>query len=186
MRWRHYVPAAALSTVLLLIVTGCGSAGSVSRTEAPTHTERQVERALRSEVEAWKGTPHELGGTTREGIDCSAFVRHVYDDAFDVSLPRSTRQQVRSGTALSPKELRAGDLVLFKTGDKTHHVGFYLDGGQFAHVSSSRGVTVSNLHSDYWQDTFWAARRVLSFAPSSPDSSQAASSAQLSSPSVGW
>lgn len=180
---RQHVSTAILVTALLL--TGCGSTGSASRTETPTHTEHQVERALRSEVETWEGTPHQLGGATRDGIDCSAFVRHVYDDVFDVSLPRSTRQQVHSGTALSQAELRAGDLVLFKTGRKTRHIGFYLADGQFAHVSTNRGVTVSSLHTDYWQDAFWTARRVLSFASSSPDSSQA-TSAQPAAPAVGW
>ncbi len=30
-----------------------------------------------------KGTRHRLGGTSRQGIDCSGFVKAVYKDAFN-------------------------------------------------------------------------------------------------------
>ena len=157
-----------LGFLVLSFITGCGTT-SPSRT---SHTNSQVEHKLRRAVEEWWGTPHEMGGTTRQGADCSGFVMRIYDDLFNVQLPRSTDRQVRAGTPLERAQLDAGDLVLFRTGRKTQHIGIYLQDGEFAHVSSSRGVTISNLETPYWKRSYWTARRVL---PASSSTSPAAS-----------
>jgi cell wall-associated NlpC family hydrolase len=64
------------------------------------------------------------------------------------------------GQAIQRERLRAGDLVFFKTGLFTRHVGMYIDDGDFLHVSSSNGVMVSNLEDLYWKRTYWQARRI--------------------------
>jgi cell wall-associated NlpC family hydrolase len=124
-----------------------------------------VEPILRQEVERWSGTPHVLGGTSAAGLDCSAFVQRVFAEAFDVDLPRTTDDQVEAGRRVNLSELQPGDLVFFQPPTKVNHVGIYLNEGEFAHVSSSAGVTVSELDLPYWRTAYWTSRRVLSDAP---------------------
>ena len=164
---RQIVPTSMgwlLGLLFLGLITGCGTT-SPPRT---SHTSSQVEHKLRQAVEEWWGTPHQMGGTTRQGADCSGFVMRIYDDLFNMQLPRSTDRQVRVGTPLERAQLDAGDLVLFRTGRKTKHVGIYLKDGKFAHVSSSQGVTISSMETPYWQRSYWTARRVLPTSSSTP------------------
>lgn len=106
----------------------------------------------------WAGTRYRLGGTTKAGIDCSAFVQKTMSSAFNVHLPRSTAEQRHSGRAISKSELRAGDLVFFR---KNKHVGVYIGNGKFVHSGSSTGVTVASLSDRYWARTYTQSRRVL-------------------------
>lgn len=174
---------------LLLVATGgCGSSRPAPSTSSPSPSHVRVEGHLRAFVEDWDDTPYRLGGTTKRGADCSGFVMRAYSDLFDIALPRSTRRQVHAGTPIDRRELLAGDLVLFRTGRNTRHVGIYLSGGEFAHVSTSRGVTISRLNTEYWRDAYWTARRVLS--PPEDDqapapASKAPSTDAASSP-FGW
>lgn len=119
--------------------------------------------ALYEEYKKWYGTPYCYGGTTTQGVDCSALVQSVYNDAFGIHVPRTTEQQATIGTFVAKKTLREGDLVLFKTGWRTRHSGIYIEGGNFLHTSSKHGVTVSNLHNPYWRNVYWQARRVLAY-----------------------
>ncbi|MBF0242695.1 MAG: C40 family peptidase, partial [Desulfamplus sp.] len=52
------------------------------------------------------------------------------------------------------------DLLFFKTGIVTRHVGIYIEDGLFLHASSSRGVIISRLSNNYWRDTYWKAKRI--------------------------
>ncbi|WP_283235461.1 NlpC/P60 family protein [Pseudoalteromonas spongiae] len=38
--------------------------------------------ALYPQLHAWRGGPYKLGGTSKTGIDCSAFVETSYIDRF--------------------------------------------------------------------------------------------------------
>lgn len=106
----------------------------------------------------WAGTRYRLGGTSKAGIDCSAFVQTTMSSAFNLRLPRSTAEQRYSGRAISKSELRAGDLVFFR---KNKHVGVYIGNGKFVHSGSSTGVTVASLSDRYWARTYTQSRRVL-------------------------
>ena len=75
-------------------------------------------------------------------------------------MPRSTEHQSKTGQTIQQEQLRAGDLVFFKTGIFTRHVGMYIDMGNFLHVSTRKGVMISNLEDPYWNDTYWKANRV--------------------------
>ncbi len=85
---------------------------------------------------------------------------HVYDELFGITLPRTSAAQADLGYRVSDAELEAGDLVFFKPPSYPHHVGIYLSAGEFVHASSSRGVSVANLHSGYWRRYFWTAKRI--------------------------
>lgn len=116
---------------------------------------------LSAEVAKWDGTPHRMGGTSRQGVDCSGFVQRLYKDLFDVQLPRTTTLQVRSGQPVAQGRLTPGDLVFFKPPYKRNHVGVYLGDERFAHASTSKGVTISSLSDAYWRQSYWTARRYL-------------------------
>ncbi|CDG20940.1 Lipoprotein spr [Xenorhabdus poinarii G6] len=110
----------------------------------------------------WKGVAYRLGGNTKRGIDCSAFVQRTFHDQFGVALPRSTIDQQNIGQTVSRTKLQAGDLVLFKTGRHMRHIGIYIGNNQFVHASTSNGVIVSKLTDTYWSKRYYGARRVLS------------------------
>lgn len=128
-------------------------------------TERKIQpqqsnasQKVLSAYRQWAGTRYRLGGTTKAGIDCSAFVKATMSTAFNVNLPRSTAEQRHVGRAISKSELRPGDLVFFR---KNNHVGVYVGGGKFVHAGSSTGVTIASLSDRYWARTYTQSRRVM-------------------------
>ena len=106
----------------------------------------------------WAGTRYRMGGTTRRGIDCSAFMQETFAAAFGMSLPRSTREQRYLGRQIQKHQLQQGDLVFFRG---NNHVGVYMGNNKFMHASSSQGVTISSLDESYWSRTYTQSRRIL-------------------------
>ncbi|MGQ0285903.1 NlpC/P60 family protein [Pasteurellaceae bacterium 22721_9_1] len=106
----------------------------------------------------WAGTRYRLGGTGSRGIDCSALMQEVFEQAYGISLPRSTSEQKSVGRQINKHQLKEGDLVFFRG---NRHVGVYLGNGRFMHASSSQGVTISYLSENYWARTYTQARRIL-------------------------
>ncbi|MCT8467751.1 C40 family peptidase [Chromohalobacter canadensis] len=121
----------------------------------------RIREALLSEHRRWVGTPYRLGGTTQRGIDCSALMQHVYSDAFNLSLPRTTEQQIQEGKRVQRSDLEAGDLVFFRSPGPYNHVGVYVDDGYFLHASTSQGVKLSRLDNVYWNRHYWQSRRPM-------------------------
>lgn len=157
----------SLGVFLLLgvLFAGCASSGTTSQTAPMTNrtwTGTEAESRLQAAAERWEGVPHQLGGTTPRGVDCSGLVQSVFANEFHHSLPRTTDEQVHAGTKISRSRLRPGDLVFFRPGWKKRHVGIYMSEGTFLHASSSDGVRVSSLNRSYWNEHWWQARRVLS------------------------
>ena len=120
----------------------------------------RIENTLREAGPDWIGIPYRWGGTTRRGIDCSAFVRQYVRQTLGVELPRTTATQRYEGVHIDRDQLLPGDLVFFRRRG-TRHVGVYLSDGEFIHASSSRGVTISNLSSSYWNRHYWMSRRIV-------------------------
>ena len=185
-------PRGPVSSLLLLclgalLLVGCGSsAETTTRTTAPADRSwraSEAESRLRTAASRWDGTPHQLGGTSPRGVDCSGLVQSVFASEFSVRVPRTTEEQAQVGRSVSRARLQPGDLLFFRPGWKKRHVGIYLSDGEFLHASESEGVTVSDLRRSYWQEHWWQARRLL---PVSPDSSQAPPARTSSSSSVGW
>ncbi len=126
-----------------------------------TYKNINISDALLSHYKEWEGVRYKYGGNTKNGIDCSFFVKDSFI-SLNKKLPRTTYFQAKSGIPISKNELRLGDLVFFITSKKgTRHVGIYLDDGDFMHVSTSRGVMISSLENPYWKRHYWKAKRVL-------------------------
>ncbi len=109
------------------------------------------------------GVPYRMGGHGfEEGVDCSAFVRIVYQDSLGLRLPRAAREQAEQTTPIDMSELQPGDLVFFNTLNRPYsHVGIYVGGGRFIHSPrSGAAVRVEEMGKPYWQTRFEGARRV--------------------------
>jgi cell wall-associated NlpC family hydrolase len=133
-----------------------------SQAAQPHFNDAEIEKRLRQEYRKWKGMRHHLGGNGGRGIDCSGFVRVVYEDVFNIELPRTTKAQVNQGRPIPFKNLQAGDLVFFQPPSYPRHVGIYIGGSEFVHASKSKGVTLSKIDETYWGRYYWTARRILS------------------------
>ena len=112
-------------------------------------------------VKTFLGVPYRLGGSTLKGIDCSAFVKKIYE-IFNVDLPRTAREQFRIGKQVEKDELEEGDLVFFKTRRANNaHVGIYIGGNKFVHASSrNREVKIDQLDLPYFNQRFLRGVRV--------------------------
>jgi peptidoglycan endopeptidase LytE len=111
-------------------------------------------------VRSYEGVPYKLGGNSLRGIDCSAFTKKVYG-IFSVDLPRTAREQLQSGKRVGRDDLDVGDLVFFKTRRTRIHVGIFLGGSEFFHLSSrNRAGKVDNLESSYFSSRFISGVRL--------------------------
>ena len=121
----------------------------------------QVESTeLLKAADSWYGTRYQMGGTTKSGIDCSAFVQAVYLAAFGMMVPRTAYEQYKAANHISAVDMKEGDLVFFNTTGGVSHVGIYLRNNKFIHASSSRGVTVSDLFDPYYLKRFLGIGRI--------------------------
>ncbi len=111
----------------------------------------------------YMNTPYLWGGTSKRGIDCSAFVQTVYYQALGIELPRTSLEQSSIGDPVDKADLKFGDLVFFDTMHKGRvtHVGMYLGNGYFAQSGSRTGVAVASLEDEFYTRTFLKARRVI-------------------------
>lgn len=157
-------------SVFMVLLSACASAPhhgpvnparNVSDARVDISGSDTIGQVLNQQYKDWRHVKHTMGGTSRKGVDCSGLVYQTYRTKFGVAMPRSTEQQSKMGQAVKKGQLKAGDLVFFKTGVFTRHVGMYIDEGNFLHVSSSKGVMISNLDERYWKRAYWKARRVL-------------------------
>ncbi len=109
------------------------------------------------------GVPYKRGGTDEAtGLDCSAFVRKVFDQTIGLVLPRRSADQSKVGTPVEKTELKPGDLVFFNTLRRSFsHVGIYIGDSKFVHSPRAGGaVRVEDMRVAYWQKRYNGARRV--------------------------
>ena len=109
------------------------------------------------------GVPYRFGGNDKEsGVDCSGFVRAVYEQSVGLLLPRRSAEQADATETIDRSELKPGDLVFFNTMKRTFsHVGIYLGDGKFIHAPRTGAhVRVEDMRVAYWNARFNGARRV--------------------------
>lgn len=109
------------------------------------------------------GVPYKRGGNSFEqGLDCSGFVRLIYEQTVGMVLPRRAAEQAAATQPIDKAELQPGDLVFFNTLKSAFsHVGIYVGDNKFIHSPRSGGVIrVEDMRVNYWQQRFDGARRV--------------------------
>jgi len=116
---------------------------------------------LEKRIEEFLGIPYLWGGNTKEGMDCSAFVKHVYI-IYDVDLPRTATLQSKLGIKIPKYALLPGDLVFFGDTEKDSvtHVGIYMGGNKFANATTSHGIKYSDLGEPYFISKYLFAKRI--------------------------
>ena len=138
------------------------SSALVSSRPSPVRLGRtEIAALIRSQYKVWRGTRYRMGGNGRGGFDCSGFSQYVFAQLFNVRLPRTTSGQVVMGRKIKQSQLQPGDLIFFRPRSYPRHVGVYLGNGEFVHASSSKGITLSHMGSEYWRDAYWTSRRVI-------------------------
>ncbi len=102
------------------------------------------------------------GNTPQSGLDCSGFVRYVFNDTFGFLLPRKSAQMSKVGLEIGKEELRPGDLVFFNTMRHAFsHVGIYVGDNKFIHApSKGKAIRVDDMTKVYWVKRYNGARRV--------------------------
>ncbi|MDR0418930.1 MAG: C40 family peptidase [Prevotellaceae bacterium] len=171
MRGFSHIILYPLSLLLLLIGSACASSRYTSATNAKFYEEYSKKlgvefkgnenKAIIKESAQWLGVKYKYGGVNKRGVDCSAFIGHVYKEAVGITLPRTSSVIAKSLNTVSKKNLQCGDIIFFTNKEKrVSHVGMYLADDKFIHASSSRGVVVDRLSTPYWTRYYAGSGRV--------------------------
>jgi cell wall-associated NlpC family hydrolase len=131
---------------------------TVDKTEGTRQTESndRVEKII-ALAKSKIGNSYEPAKAGPEHFDCSGFVYYVFKEN-GIKIPRTSLLQSQSGTKLSRKEIKRGDILSFDTHNRKHinHSGIYLGEGKFIHSSSGKayGVTISELDKGFYKEKF--------------------------------
>jgi cell wall-associated NlpC family hydrolase len=164
--------ARLLPIALALFLLSGGNAGaaqegqdlppSVSATKGADLFDRTQELIMHAL--AFSPVRYKWGGNTPEtGMDCSGYVRFVFQEAAGIMLPHNAYSMSQQGKSIGRNQMRPGDLVFFNTLKRTFsHVGIYLGDNRFIHAPrTGKSVEIGSLDTSYWKQRFNGARRVL-------------------------
>ena len=162
-----------LAAVVLLASLQAGPVSAQSSTESeplPKSFASTVSSAVVDKTETLINNAMQLigvryrwgGNTPQSGLDCSGFVRYVFNDTFGFLLPRKSAQMSKVGLEIGKEELRPGDLVFFNTMRHAFsHVGIYVGDNKFIHApSKGKSIRVDDMTKVYWEKRYNGARRV--------------------------
>lgn len=169
-----------LLIILVLVLTSCGTrkiltdaSDARGKTFKGSLTQRYAtilevrEKDLKNErlykfIDSWMGAPHRTGGIDKGGVDCSGFAIRLEKEVYHKDIPRTARQMAEAVKRKFEGELQEGDLVFFDfDGQKFSHVGVFLQNNKFVHVSTRRGVIISDLKDPWYYKSFSRAGSVI-------------------------
>lgn len=149
-----------LPILVCLFLSGCGLFNAQT-TYAPKQAINctGIVKTAYSQV----GKKYRSGGDSpKKGFDCSGLVWWAYKQ-HGVTIPRITKDQAKTGRAVTKKAARPGDIVVFRSsGSRTGlHTGVYAGKDSFIH-SPSKGKTVclEKLSSPHWKNKLLCIRHV--------------------------
>lgn len=144
--------AIVFSTIVALGVPASVHAQTVTQQAKPFEAFSNSAHSMRDSIVAMAraqiGTRYKRGGTTpTKGFDCSGLIKYVMS-AFNLEVPRTAKQQSKTGLALTKDtmHLLPGDLLTFGKGKKGQisHVGIYIGDGKYIHASSVAGKVIES------------------------------------------
>lgn len=112
----------------------------------------------------YKGAKYKWGGDSPRGFDCSGFTWYVYQKATGMDISHGVDAQWKRGRSVGRGDWKPGDLVFFKNTFERglSHNGICIGGDEFIHAENERtGVVISSLKSEYYNDHYAGARRLL-------------------------
>jgi cell wall-associated NlpC family hydrolase len=112
------------------------SGGVARRVDFPVIGSGKAAQAARWAL-SQQGKPYVWGAAGPGSFDCSGLTMAAYRTV-GISLPHYTGNQWTSGTHISMKDLRPGDLVFFYS--DLHHMGMYIGGGYMVHAPHTGDV----------------------------------------------
>lgn len=124
------------------------------------NVEEITNTSLYNFIEEWWETRYRYGGSTKSGIDCSAFTGLLMSSVFAIKLPRTAREQYSQCEKVGRDDMQEGDLVFFNTRGGVSHVGVYLGDVYFVHASTNNGVIISRLDDPYYEKRFIGAGKI--------------------------
>jgi cell wall-associated NlpC family hydrolase len=143
-----------------LILSGCAMFNRPDRGGPTPDTAHKVVRTAYAQM----GTKYRYGGASpRKGFDCSGLIWWTYRQ-HGINIPRIARKQAKSGHKVAVRNVRLGDIVVFRTGwsPRSLHTGIYAGGNSFIHSpSSGKRVRLSSMKAPYWRKRLVSVRRVL-------------------------
>lgn len=150
--------------LLPLALAGCGSpprraTGARPHEDLPTQEPGLPDVAMLAL--GLVGTPYRFGGNSPEGgFDCSGFIGYVYAQALGLRLPRTVRELQAWGQAVTPAEMRTGDLVFMGRGAVATHAGIVVSRRRFVHAPSTGGtVRMDAIDAPHWARNLREVRR---------------------------
>ncbi|HLW42804.1 MAG TPA: C40 family peptidase [Flavobacterium sp.] len=140
-----------------------------AETKAPKNAEKshycyKTEQLL-NVANDYQGIRYRWGGMSRNGMDCSGFVKTAFDQ-FSIDLPRTSREMASRGERVSKSEAKPGDLIFFKNGGSRviNHVGIIIEVNEdeikFIHSATSKGVSINSTKEAYYSRGFVQINRV--------------------------
>lgn len=153
--------SAKRSSILVAVVTALALLfSSMFGLSAEAASQTKGEKAAAYALEL-KGKPYKYGGTSTKGFDASGFTQYVYAKSLKVNLARTSAEQYKMGQSVKLKDLKAGDLVFYKTNGKTvSFAGIYIGKKQFIGATSN-GVRVQSMDLAYWKTKYVGAKRIV-------------------------
>ncbi|MFE5092044.1 NlpC/P60 family protein [Streptomyces sp. NPDC056638] len=107
--------------------SGSGTGTGTGSDSTPTTKAQKALAFATSQI----GKPYVWGATGPASYDCSGLTQAAWKAA-GVDIPRTTWDQVKTGTRIATADLRPGDLVFFY--DDISHVGIYKGDGMMIHA----------------------------------------------------
>jgi hypothetical protein len=118
---------------------------------------------LHSFVMEWYGVKYRLGGSTKQGIDCSQFTKKLYWEVYGRKLGDNCVKQWNQTKRIKKSDLQVGDLVFFRSSQSPSgwHCGLYLGEDTFAHAANKKeGVKISSLFEPRYLRSYKGAGRL--------------------------
>ncbi len=165
---RNMLRVLTLSVIGFALMVAMGSVGSPASAHTLANDAKARAHVVRRAL-GELGTKYVWGAESpKKGFDCSGLTMWAYA-GHGASLPHQSLMQYQLGTQSgykrinSPKDLKKGDIVAFKTTSaKVGHVGLYIGKGKFVSaVPSAGGVSIDSVNDPYyWGKRFVGATRV--------------------------
>ena len=132
----------------------------------PAGIDRSVQAAtFVANATAMVGQRYRYGGAAPGGFDCSGLVLYAAGGA-GIEVPRTAAEQLRVGTPVARRDIRAGDLLFMRLARSELHVGIAVDNTRFVHAPAAGGtVRIDSLDAPIYSRGFRHARRLIGTTP---------------------